>query len=89
MYGRAYGFERAMDNLGAIGGPLLAIALVALAGVRAAIGLLVIPGLLAALAIIYAIRHTATTRQRAGLWSGGYTRGLLFPGTCPTRLLTR
>src|SRR4029450_8167367 len=23
-YGRAYGFERAMDNLGAIGGPLLA-----------------------------------------------------------------
>ena len=24
-YGRAYGFERAMDNLGAIGGPLLAL----------------------------------------------------------------
>ena len=64
VYGRAYGFERAMDNLGAIGGPLLAIALVALVGVRAAIGLSVIPGLLAALAIIYAIRHTATTRQR-------------------------
>ncbi|MDQ6784995.1 MAG: MFS transporter [Actinomycetota bacterium] len=30
VYGRAYGFERAMDNLGAIGGPLLAIGLVAL-----------------------------------------------------------
>ena len=28
VYGRAYGFERAMDNLGAIGGPLLAIGLV-------------------------------------------------------------
>src|SRR3954453_7073417 len=26
-YGRAYGFERAMDNLGAIGGPLLALGL--------------------------------------------------------------
>ena len=65
VYGRAYGFERAMDNLGAIGGPLLAIGLVALAGVRAAIGLSVIPGLLAALAIIYAIRHTATVRQRS------------------------
>jgi len=64
VYGRAYGFERAMDNLGAIGGPLLAIALVALVGVRAAIGLSVIPGLLAALAVIYAIRHTATARQR-------------------------
>jgi hypothetical protein len=43
---------------------LLAIGLVALVGVRAAIGLSVIPGLLAALAIIYAIRHTATARQR-------------------------
>jgi hypothetical protein len=32
VYGRAYGFERAMGNLGAIGGPLLA--LVGLIGVR-------------------------------------------------------
>ena len=64
VYGRAYGFERAMDNLGAIGGPLLAIGLVALVGVRAAIGLSVIPGLLAALAIVYAIRHTAAARER-------------------------
>jgi MFS family permease len=30
-YGRAYGFERTMDNLGAIGGPLLALALSACA----------------------------------------------------------
>lgn len=58
-YGRAYGFERAMDNLGAIAGPLLALALVALVGVRTAILLSIIPGLLAVLAIIYAIRHTA------------------------------
>ena len=56
-YGRAYGFERAMDNLGAIGGPLLALGLVAWVGVRSAILLSIIPGLLAALAIIYAIRH--------------------------------
>ena len=62
-YGRAYGFERAMDNLGAIGGPLLAIALVATVGTRWAIGLSVIPGLLAAVAIIYAIRHTATPQH--------------------------
>jgi MFS family permease len=57
-YGRAYGFERAMDNLGAIVGPLAAIALVAAVGTRNAILLSVIPGLLAAAAIIYAIRHT-------------------------------
>ena len=64
VYGRAYGFERAMDNLGAIGGPLLALALVALIGVRSAILLSIIPGLLAALAIVYAIRRAAM-RDRA------------------------
>lgn len=69
VYGRAYGFERMMDNLGAIGGPLLALLLVTLVGVRWAIGLSVIPGLLAALAILYAIRHIprATERPRVPL----------------------
>lgn len=47
-----------MDNLGAIGGPLLALALVSAFGVRVAIGLSVVPGLAASLAILYAIRHT-------------------------------
>jgi MFS family permease len=69
VYGRAYGFERAMDNLGAIGGPLLALALVTLVGVRGAILASVIPGLLAAAAIVYAIRRTPrpTARQRQPL----------------------
>lgn len=62
-YGRAYGFERAMDNLGAIVGPLLAIVLVAAVGTRTAIALSVIPGLAAAVAIIYAIRHTTRVEQ--------------------------
>jgi MFS family permease len=56
-YGRAYGFERAMDNLGAIAGPLLAIMLVGLVGVRNAIALSIIPGLLATVAILYAVRR--------------------------------
>jgi MFS family permease len=55
-YGRAYGFERAMDNLGAIVGPLLALALVALVGVRDAILLSVVPALLASVAIFVAIK---------------------------------
>ena len=63
-YGRAYGFERAMDNLGAIGGPLLAIALVGLVGIRGAILLSIIPGLLATTAIIYAILHTNAPERR-------------------------
>lgn len=56
-YGRAYGFERMMDNLGAILGPLLALGLVAMFSVRTAILLSVIPGLFAAAAIVYAIRQ--------------------------------
>jgi MFS family permease len=60
-FGRAYGFERAMDNLGAIGGPLLALGLVAALGVRGAILVSVVPGLLAAVAIIGAIRRLPGT----------------------------
>ena len=63
-YGRAFGFERAMDNLGAVGGPLLALALVALVGTRWAITLSVIPGLLAVLAILYAIRKAPKLADR-------------------------
>jgi MFS family permease len=69
VYGRAYGFERAMENLGAIGGPLLAIALVAIVGTRDAMLVSVIPALLATLAILYAIRSTprATEQERKPL----------------------
>ena len=79
-YGRAYGFERAMDNLGAIGGPLLAIALVGLIGVRSAILLSIIPGLLAALAIIYAIRHAPALAVRHHQPSRLRVRPLLHGG---------
>lgn len=63
-YGRAYGFERAMDNLGAIGGPLLALALVAAFSPRTAILLSIIPGLMAVLAITYAIRRLPRLERR-------------------------
>ena len=64
FFGRAYGFERALDNAGAIIGPLLAIALVAAVGIRGAILLSVIPGLLAAGAIAYAINNLRTETPR-------------------------
>jgi MFS family permease len=64
VYGRAYGFERAMDNFGAIIGPLLAIGLVALFSTRTAILISIIPGLLAVFAIIYAIRHAPRPKNR-------------------------
>jgi len=65
VYGKAYGFERAMDNLGAIAGPLLALVLVGAIGVRNAIYLSVIPGLLAAVAIIFAIQRAPRIGPRA------------------------
>jgi MFS family permease len=63
-YGRAFGFERAMDNLGAIAGPLLALLLVSLTSVRTAILLSIVPGLLAALAMLYAARRVVRPRTR-------------------------
>jgi MFS family permease len=63
-YGRAYGLERALDNLGAIGGPLLGLALVGAVGIRTTILLSVIPGLLAAAAIVIAIRSAPKIEKR-------------------------
>jgi MFS family permease len=56
-HGRAFGLERAGDNLGAVAGPLLAAGLVAWIGVRPTLYLAAIPGLLAAVAIIVAARE--------------------------------
>lgn len=55
-HGRAFGLERAGDNLGAVAGPLLAAGLVAAVGVRPALLLAAIPGLFAAIAIFVAAR---------------------------------
>lgn len=54
-----------MGNLGAIGGPLLALGLIEVVGVRTAILLSIIPGLLAVLAILYAIRATRRATVQA------------------------
>jgi len=56
-YGRAFGLERAGDNLGAVAGPLLAAALVAWVGIRHAIYFSVLPGVGAAVAITVAARE--------------------------------
>jgi hypothetical protein len=57
-HGKAFGFERAGDNLGAVAGPLLAAGLVAWVGVRPALYLAAVPGLLAAVAITVAARES-------------------------------
>ncbi|MFL6074852.1 MAG: MFS transporter [Mycobacteriales bacterium] len=72
-YGRAYGLERAGDNLGAVAGPLLASLLVAVVGLRPAMLAAAVPGFLAAVAITVAAREARRAvaapagRRRFGL----------------------
>lgn len=70
-YGRAYGLERAGDNLGAVVGPLLAAGLVSWVGIRTSIYFAFVPGLGAAIAITVAARHArhvgASPARRARL----------------------
>lgn len=56
-YGKAFGIERAGDNLGAVIGPLLAAALVGVIGIRPTMYLAALPGLLALMAILIAARE--------------------------------
>ena len=56
-YGRAFGLERAGDNLGAVVGPLAAAGLVASLGIRPTLYLAAVPGLIAAVTITVAARE--------------------------------
>ncbi len=70
-YGRAFGIERAGDNLGAVAGPLLAAGLVSWIGIRPALLAAALPSTLAAVAITVAAtearRLGAASARRAGL----------------------
>ena len=63
-YGRAFGLERAGDNMGAVAGPLLAAGLVVWLGIRPALYLSAIPGVLAAVAITAAAREARKRRAQ-------------------------
>ncbi len=53
--GRAFGFERAMDTIGAVAGPLTAVALVSFSGVRTAMRWTILPGLAASLCFLWLV----------------------------------
>jgi MFS family permease len=83
-YGRAFGLERAGDNLGAVAGPLLAAGLVAWLGIRPALYVSAIPGVFAAVAITAAAREARAlpieARRRVRLELGALRdAGLLRP----------
>jgi MFS family permease len=66
-YGRAFGLERAGDNLGAVVGPLIAAGLVTTIGIRHTIYLSAVPGLFAAVAITVAAAEARKRRGREGV----------------------
>jgi MFS family permease len=72
-YGRAAGAERAGDNAGALGGPLLASLLLTVVGIRTTLYLSAIPGVLAAIAITIAGREA---RRSLSAHSGRRTLSL-------------
>lgn len=53
FYGRAFGFQRAMDSLGAILGPLLMLVLIKLVSLRVIFFMALIPGTAAVLSIVF------------------------------------
>ena len=59
VYGRAFGFERAMDTLGAIVGPLSALLFLALwpGNYRVLFGVTLIPGIVAAALIGFVVQE--------------------------------
>jgi MFS family permease len=69
-YGRAFGFERAMDSAGAMIGPLLSLFLVAALGLRWMFALTLVPGVLAALMIAFFVREKAHQPQTHPFWHG-------------------
>jgi MFS family permease len=91
-YGRAFGVERAGDNLGAVAGPLLASVLVAAVGIRRSFWFALLPGALAAVSISLAAaraRRTAATappRERARLALGALRQAGLGRPLLPVAL---
>ncbi|MPZ86237.1 MAG: MFS transporter [Actinophytocola sp.] len=91
-YGRAFGVERAGDNLGAVAGPLLAAGLVAWVGIRPTLYLAAIPGVFAVVAITIAAREartrikTAPVRSRRRLHLGELRRAGLARALLPVAL---
>ncbi|MGH7434461.1 MAG: MFS transporter, partial [Polyangiaceae bacterium] len=64
--GKAFGFHQAMDNVGAVVGPLVATALLAMgASMRTVFAIAVVPGVLAT-ALVTVIREPATPGAGAG-----------------------
>ncbi len=77
--GRAFGFERAMDTIGAIAGPLTVVALVSFSGVRAAMRWTILPGLAASLCFLWLVPAAKSAGARRAVSFVGSLRQLPQP----------
>jgi MFS family permease len=70
-YGRAFGFERAMDSAGAVIGPAVSLGLVALVGMRPMFIVTLIPGVLAVASIAFLVKEKPHEPDLThGFWHG-------------------
>jgi hypothetical protein len=84
-YGRAYGFERMMDNLGAVGGPPQSPPVASLLPLAVRAGALAFAGLVAGSRERTRRRCMRTTRAREGAAASGLANGNApRHGACPT-----
>ncbi len=58
QYGKAFGFHRAMDSMGAVLGPILALILLPILGVRHSILFGVIPGVVSVIVVVLFVKET-------------------------------
>jgi len=63
QYGKAFGFHRAMDSIGAVIGPVLAFLLLPYLGVRHTILVAFVPGALSVLVVVLFIKETKGVRK--------------------------
>ena len=65
FYGRVFGFHRAMDTLGAIAGPAIAIILIKSLALRSIFLIALIPSALSFLTVVLLVREVRSSRQEA------------------------
>jgi MFS family permease len=83
--GRAFGFERAMDTVGAVAGPLTAVALLSFLGVRGALRWTILPGLAASICFLWLVPAARTSGLRRAV---GFASSLRETPRSFQRLLT-
>ncbi len=61
--GRSFGFQRSLDTLGAVIGPLIAVALFGILSYRGLFLLAFLPGIIAAFRVVFFVKETAVGRR--------------------------